>query len=124
MGDLGGKELEEAVELVGVAAHRRREARGVGLRGGLDRAHVELKSVAVALDAAEHAYRVALVEPPVEQVDSFQTRPSIRPLGSTSSIARYAEPLFVRSRRLRATAYTPSTTRSASSSAIVLTSGV
>ena len=36
---------------------------------GLDRAHVELEPVAVALDAPEHANRVALVEPRVEQVD-------------------------------------------------------
>ena len=69
MRDLGGEELEEAVELVGVAAHRRGEAGGVGVRRGLDRAHVELEPVAVALDAAEHPDGVALGEPRVEQVD-------------------------------------------------------
>ena len=67
--DLAGEELEEAVELVRVAAHRGREARRVGVRRGLDRAHVELEPVAVALDAAEHAHRVALAEARVEQVD-------------------------------------------------------
>ena len=69
VGDLGGEELEEAVELVGVAAHRRREARPGRCPGRLDRAHVELKPVAVALDPAEHAHRVALAEARVEQVD-------------------------------------------------------
>ena len=69
MGDLAGEEVEEAVELVGVAAHRRGEAGRVGVRGGLDRADVELEPVAVALDAAEHAHGVALGEPRVEQVD-------------------------------------------------------
>jgi len=69
VGDLAGQELEEPVELVGVAPHRRREAGRVGLRLGLDRADVELKPVAVALDAAEHAHRVALAEARVEQVD-------------------------------------------------------
>ena len=47
---------------------------------------------------------------------SLQTRASTRPLGSTSSSARYDAPAFVRSRRLLATAYTPSTVRSSWSS--------
>ena len=69
MRDLAGQELEEAVELVRVAAHRRREAGRVGVGRRLDRAHVELEPVAVALDAAEHPHRVALAEARVEQVD-------------------------------------------------------
>ena len=70
MGDLGGEEVEEAVELVRVAAHRRaRTPAGSVVRGVLDRADVELEPVAVALDPAEHAHRVALAESRVEQVD-------------------------------------------------------
>jgi hypothetical protein len=69
MGDLLGEELEEPVELVRVPAHRRREAGRVGLGRRLDRPHVELEAVVVALDTAEHAHRVALGEPAVEQVD-------------------------------------------------------
>ena len=68
MRDLAGEELEEALQLVGVAAHRGRERRGVDV-GRLERAHVELQPVAEALDAAEHAHRVALAEAPVEQLD-------------------------------------------------------
>ena len=41
---------------------------------------------------------------PSSSSTSFQTRASIRPLGSTSSSARYAAPFRVRSRCLRATA--------------------
>ena len=69
VGDPVGEELEEAVELVRVAAHRGREAGRVLVRGRLDRPHVELEPVAVALHPAEHAHRVALPEPRVEQVD-------------------------------------------------------
>ena len=68
MRDLAGQELEEALQLVGVAAQRRRQARRVDV-GRLERAHVELEPVAEALDAAEHAHRVALAEAPVEQLD-------------------------------------------------------
>jgi uncharacterized protein (DUF1015 family) len=69
MGDLPGKELEEAVQLVRVAPHRRREAGGIGVRLGLDRADVELEAVAVTLDPPEHAHRVALAEAGIEQID-------------------------------------------------------
>ena len=53
---------------VGVAAHRRRQGRRVDV-GRLERPHVELEPVAEALDAAEHAHRVALAEAAVEQLD-------------------------------------------------------
>ena len=69
MRQLGGEELEEAVELVGVAPHRGRERGGVGVLDRLDRAHLELEPVAEAVDAAEHADGVALGEAPLEQLD-------------------------------------------------------
>ena len=69
MRDLGGEELEEAVELVGVAPQRRNERRRIGVRGGLERAHLHLQAAAEALDPAEHAHGVALREAPVEQLD-------------------------------------------------------
>ena len=53
---------------------------------------------------------------------SSQTRASTRPLGSTSSSTRYGLPPRVLRRCLRATAYTPSTVRSASSSRIAVIS--
>ena len=69
MGDLGGEELEEALELVGVAAHRRRSAAGSTPCAGSSVPHVELEPVAELLDPAEHAHRVALREARVEQLD-------------------------------------------------------
>ena len=66
--DLLDQELEEALELGGVAAQRRRQRRRVDV-GRLERAHVELEPVAELLDPAEHAHRVALGEAPVEQLD-------------------------------------------------------
>ena len=68
MRDLAGEELEEPLQLVGVAAQRGGEGRRVDV-GRLERAHVELEAVAEALDAAEHPHRVALAEAPVEQLD-------------------------------------------------------
>ena len=50
-----------------------------------------------------------------------RSAPSILPVGSTSSSTRYGAPFRVVRRCLRATAYTPSTVRSAVSSAMVLT---
>ena len=67
--DLGDEELEEALELVCVAAKRGREAGRVGLRRRLDRADGELEAVAEALDPSEHAHRVALGEAAVEELD-------------------------------------------------------
>ena len=76
------------LQLVGIPAERGRQLGRVGALGGLDRSHVELKLVAVALHAAEHAHGVALGEPPVQEVDVVPTLPSDGPLGSTSSSAR------------------------------------
>jgi hypothetical protein len=87
MGDLLGEELEEPVELVRVAAHRRGKAGRVGLGRRLDRAHVELEAVAVALDTAEDAHRVAFGEPAVEQVDVVPD-PSLDPPARVDQLER------------------------------------
>ena len=42
VGDLGGKELEEAVELLGIAPERGRERRGIGVLRRLHGAHLKL----------------------------------------------------------------------------------
>ena len=67
--DLGGQELEEALELVHVAAHRRRERCRVGLGSRLDRANGQLEPVAEALHPPQHAHGVAFVEPRVVELD-------------------------------------------------------
>ena len=66
--DLGGEKVEEAVELVGVPPHRRRERRRIGL-GLLDRADVELEPVPEPLDSTEHPNRVPFAEARVEKLD-------------------------------------------------------
>ena len=55
---------------------------------------------------------------PSSSSTSFQTRASMRPVGSTSSSARYDAPPFVRSLRFALTAKTPSTVRSSARSEI------
>ena len=72
--ELRGDELEEALELVGVPAHRRCELRGIGL-GRLDRPHLELQTPVEALDARQHADGIALLEPAVEQLDVVPDAP-------------------------------------------------
>jgi 3'-5' exoribonuclease len=67
--ELRGQELEEAFQLVGVAPQGGGEPGRIGVRRRLDRPHVELQPVAEALDAAEHAHRVAFAEASVEQLD-------------------------------------------------------
>ena len=69
VGDLGREEVVEAVELVGVAAQGRRQGRGVGVLGGLDRPHLDLQPSSEALDTPEDAHRVALAEALVEELD-------------------------------------------------------
>ena len=69
MSDLAGEELEEAVELVRVAAHRRSELGRVEVLGGLERAHFELQPVSEAVDPAEHPDGVALGEAAVQELD-------------------------------------------------------
>jgi hypothetical protein len=68
MGELRGEELQEALELVGIAPERGRERRGI-LLGRLDRADVELQPVPELLDAPEHPHGIPLVEAAVEQLD-------------------------------------------------------
>jgi hypothetical protein len=65
---LAGEELQEALELVTVAAQARRERFGIVL-GRLERADLQLQPVAEPVDPSEHTHRVALVEAAVEQVD-------------------------------------------------------
>ena len=67
--DLAREEVEEAVELLRVAAHRRRQLGRIAVRRGLDRAHLHLEPAAEPLHASEHADGVALGEPAVEQLD-------------------------------------------------------
>ena len=69
MRDLRHEELEEALELVGVAAHRGRHRRRIDVLRGLERAHFELEPVAEPLDPSEHAHGVALGEARVEELD-------------------------------------------------------
>ena len=67
--DLRREKLVEPVELVGVAAERRRERRGIGVLRCFDRSHLHLQSSAEALDPSEDVHSVALAEALVEQVD-------------------------------------------------------
>jgi len=69
VGDLGGQELEEPFELVGVPAHRGRQLGGVEAFGGLDGAHFQLEAVAEAVDPSEDAHGIARGEAAVEQID-------------------------------------------------------
>ena len=69
MGDLGREELEEPVELVGVAAKGRRQRRRVCILGGLHRAHLNLQLPAEALDPSEHVHGVSFAEALVEEID-------------------------------------------------------
>ena len=69
MGDLAGEEIEEAVELVGVAAKPGRQLRRIGVRSRLDGPHLHLQPAAEPLHAAEHADCVSLGEAAVEQLD-------------------------------------------------------
>jgi hypothetical protein len=68
MGDLCGKELEEAVELFQVAASLRNERRRV-FRCRLECPHLELEPVAEALHPPEHPDCVSLPKALVQQVD-------------------------------------------------------
>jgi hypothetical protein len=69
MRDLGGQEVEEALELVGVAPDRRDQRQRVELGRRLQRADVDLEAVAEPLDPAEHANGVALGKAGVEELD-------------------------------------------------------
>ena len=69
MRDLTREELEEAVELVGIASQRRHERPRIGVRRRLERAHLQLQPSAEPLHATEHAHRVTLPKTLVEQLD-------------------------------------------------------
>ena len=69
MRDLRRDELEEAFELVRVAAKRRSEVGRIRTRRGLERPDVDLQTVPELLDAAEDPHRVAFREARVEQLD-------------------------------------------------------
>src|SRR5215211_2326920 len=69
VGDLVGEELEEPVQLVEVAAGLRGERCRVRALRLLERADVELQTVAEALDTSEDANRVALGETALEELD-------------------------------------------------------
>ena len=86
MRELAGEELEEAVELVGVAPQPRRKPGRVVVRG-LDGADLELEPVVEALDAAEHAHGVALGEAAVEQLDVVPD-PPLDPAGRVDELER------------------------------------
>ena len=97
-----------------------REPRGVDV-ARLERAHVELEPVAEALDAAEHAHRVALAEAPVEQLDVVPDA-RVDAAARVDELEREVRRAALRPQlRLRLTAKTPSTTRSSASSAITRT---
>ena len=66
---LADEELEEALELVRVAAEPRGQPRGVDALGRFERPHLDLELVPEPLDAAEHAHRVTRLEPSLEEVD-------------------------------------------------------
>ena len=105
VGDLRREELEEPVELVRVAAQRGRQAPP-------GRPRRPARACGPAPAAARRSARRGPARAPrrpapkrrSSRSTSLQTRASTRPLGSTSSSARYGAPAFVRSRRLRATA--------------------
>src|SRR5262249_438944 len=65
--DLGREELEEAVQLVGVASQRRRQRGGVRVLRGLDGSHLHLQLAAELLDAAKNVNGVSLAEPLIEE---------------------------------------------------------
>ena len=67
--DLAGEELEKPLELVGIAAHRRRELGRIETLRGLERADLQLEAIAEAVDSPQHAHRVALGEAAVQEVD-------------------------------------------------------
>jgi uncharacterized protein (DUF1015 family) len=69
VGDLAAEKLEEAVQLVGVPAHRGCQLGGVLALRVLDRPHVELEAVAELVHPAEDADSVTLAEARVEQLD-------------------------------------------------------
>ena len=111
--ELADEELEEAGELVAVAADRRGQRRRVDFR----RPRASERRAAAGRGTARRAPSTRTASPsskrPSSSSTSFQTRASMWPVGSTSSSARYGAPLFVRSLRFMPHGVdVPSTTRS------------
>jgi uncharacterized protein (DUF1015 family) len=69
VGDLRGEELEEPVQLVGVAPKGRCQRGRVRVRRRLYGSHLHLQPTAEALDSPEHMDGVALIEALVEELD-------------------------------------------------------
>ena len=67
--DFRHQELEEPLQLIGVAAHRRRHGRRIDVLCGLERPHFELEPVAKPLDTSEHAHGVSFGEAGIEELD-------------------------------------------------------
>ena len=122
---LADEELEEAFELVRVAAQARSQSRRIDALGRLERPHLDLELVAEPLDAAEHAHRVARCRTARRACrrrsrrarGSGRSHPRARARDSSSRSACAAAPC-VPPRR------SPSTVRFSSSSAMVVTEGV
>ena len=98
--DFGREELEEAVELVDVAAQRRGQARRIGV-GRLDGADVELEPLTEAGDAAEDPHGVAFREAPVEQLHVVSD-PSLDPPGLVDELERKVRGALLRPQPLLA----------------------
>jgi hypothetical protein len=67
--DLPGEELEESVQLIGIASQCGGQGRGIRLRGRLQCPHVELESVSELLHPPEHADGVPLGKARIQQLD-------------------------------------------------------
>ena len=68
MGHFRGQKLQEPVKLRRVAAQSRGEIRRIRLLSRLEGTNLQLKPVAEALDATEHANSVPFVEAAVQQL--------------------------------------------------------
>src|SRR5918995_4313578 len=66
--ELAAQELEEAVQLVRVAAQRRRQLRGVLSLGRLERADVELEAVAGLVHPSQNPHGGPPAEPGIKQL--------------------------------------------------------
>jgi hypothetical protein len=67
--DLTGQELEEPLQLVGIAPQRGRKLGGVEILRGLETPNLELEPVTEAVDPPEDAHCIPLGESGVEELD-------------------------------------------------------
>jgi uncharacterized protein (DUF1015 family) len=94
--DLVGEELEEAVELVGVAAKSGGQLGGIGVFHRFHRTHLHLQLSVEALDAPQHPHGVTFDEALIEELD-------VAPHARLDAAARVGElEREVRSTRTRA----------------------